>query len=154
MQVMQARMENPTTILPDALPAIFALAKVTKQGGVPESTLELVHLRASQINGCSACVYGGMYAARKAGESDDRLFSVSAWYESPFFTEAERAALALTEAVTRLSDRYDPVSDEVWNEAARHYDEKQLSALILMIGMTNLFNRVNATVKQVAGATW
>jgi AhpD family alkylhydroperoxidase len=147
-------MENPATLLPGALPAILALGKVTKQGGVPESTLELVHLRASQINGCSACVYGGMYAARKAGESDDRLFSVSAWYESPFFTEAERAALALTEAVTRLSDRYDPVPDEIWNEAARHYDERQLSALILTIGMTNLFNRVNASIKQVAGATW
>jgi AhpD family alkylhydroperoxidase len=147
-------MENPATLLPGALPAILALGKVTKQGGVPESTLELVHLRASQINGCSACVYGGMYAARKAGESDDRLFSVSAWYESPFFTEAERAALALTEAVTRISDRYDPVPDEIWNEAARHYDERQLSALILTIGMTNLFNRVNASIKQVAGATW
>ena len=151
---MQARMENPATLLPGALPAILDLAKATKQGGVPESTLELVHLRASQINGCSACVYGGIHAARKAGESDDRLFSVSAWYESPFFTEAERAALALTEAVTRISDRYDPVPDEIWNEAARHYNEQQLSALILTIGMTNLFNRVNASIKQVAGATW
>ena len=151
---MQARMDNPATLLPGALPAILDLAKATKQGGVPESTLELVHLRASQINGCSACVYGGIHAARKAGESDDRLFSVSAWYESPFFTEPERAALALTESVTRLADRFDPVPDEIWNEAARHYNEQQLSALILMIGMTNLFNRVNATVKQVAGATW
>ena len=151
---MQARMDNPATLLPGALPAILDLAKATKQGGVPESTLELVHLRASQINGCSACVYGGIHAARKAGESDDRLFSVSAWYESPFFTEPERAALALTESVTRLADRFDPVPDEIWNEAARHYNEQQLSALILMIGMTNLVNRVNATVKQVAGATW
>jgi AhpD family alkylhydroperoxidase len=151
---MQARMENPATLLPGALPAILALGKVTRQGGVPESTLELVHLRASQINGCSVCVHGGIYAARKAGETDDRLFAVSAWYESPFFTDAERAALALTEAVTRLSDRFDPVPDDVWNEAARHYDEQQLSALILMIGVTNLFNRINASTKQVAGATW
>jgi len=99
------------------------------------------------------CLWGNS-PGRKAGESDDRLFSVSAWYESPFFTEPERAALALTESVTRLADRFDPVPDEIWNEAARHYNEQQLSALILTIGMTNLFNRVNATVKQVAGATW
>jgi AhpD family alkylhydroperoxidase len=151
---MQARMQNPAVIIPDAMPAILGLLKATKKGGVPQATLELVHLRASQINGCSYCVDGGARSAKKAGESDERLFAVAAWREAPYFNDAERAALALTEATTRLSDRSDPVPDEIWNEAAQHYDEKQLAALILMIGVTNLFNRLNATTKQVAGAGW
>ena len=151
---MQARMQNPAVIIPDAMPAILNVFKATKKGGVPEATLELVHLRASQINGCSYCVDTGARSAKKAGESDERLFAVAAWREAPYFSEAERAALALTEAATRLSDRIDPVPDEIWNEACRHYDEQQLAALILMIGVTNLFNRLNATTKQVAGAAW
>ena len=150
---MQARMKNPASVLPEALPAILNLLKAAKKGGVPESTLELVHLRASQINGCSFCVDSGVRSARKAGESDERLFAVAAWREAPFFTDAERAALALAESATRLADRPDPVPDEVWDEAADHFDEEQLAALILWIGMTNLFNRLNATTRQVAGAT-
>src|SRR6266508_1647455 len=151
---MQARMQNPAVIIPDAMPAILNLFKATKKGGVPQATLELVHLRASQINGCSYCVDTGVRSAKKAGESDERLFAVAAWREAPYFTDAERAALALTEAATRLSDRIDPVPDEIWDEATRHYDEQQLAALILVIGVTNLFNRLNATTKQVAGAAW
>jgi AhpD family alkylhydroperoxidase len=147
-------MSNPATVLPDALHGIQALLKATRQGGVSPSTLELVHLRASQINGCSFCVDSGARSAKKAGESDERLFAVAAWREAPYFTDAERAALALTEAVTRLADRPDPVPDEIWDEAARHYDEQGLSALILMIATTNLFNRLNASTRQVAGAGW
>lgn len=149
---MQARMKNPAMILPDAWKAIQALHTVTKEGGVPPATLELVHLRASQINGCSACVDSGSRHAKSAGESDERLFAVAAWREAPHFTDAERAALALTEAVTRLSDRADPVPDEIWDEAARHYDEPALAALILSIATTNVFNRLNVTTRQVAGA--
>jgi AhpD family alkylhydroperoxidase len=111
-----------------------------------------VHLRASQINGCSACVEGAVRSARKAGETTERLFAVAAWQEAPYFTEAERAALALSEAVTRLSDRPDPVPDEVWTAAAEHYSEQELSALVLWIATANLFNRVNRTTKQIAGA--
>ncbi|TKA13011.1 carboxymuconolactone decarboxylase family protein [Actinacidiphila oryziradicis] len=151
---MQARMQNPAMVIPEAMPAILGVLKATKKGGVPEATLELVHLRASQINGCSVCVDGGARNAKKAGESDERLFAVAAWREAPYFTDAERAALALTEAATRLSDRTDPVPDEIWDEAAKHYDEQGLAALILMIGVSNLFNRLNATTKQVAGAGW
>jgi AhpD family alkylhydroperoxidase len=151
---MQARMQNPAVIIPDTRPAILSLLKATKKGGVPQATLELVHLRASQINGCSYCVDGGARSAKKAGESDERLFAVAAWREAPYFSDAERAALALTEATTRLSDRSDPVPDAIWNEAAQHFDEKQLAALILMIGVTNLFNRLNATTRQPAGAGW
>src|SRR2546423_7329084 len=153
--MMQARMSNPTMILPEATRGIQALLRATRQGGVPSATLELVHLRASQINGCSYCVDSGARSAKKAGETDERLFAVAAWRETPYFTDAERAALALAEAVTRLADRSDPVPDEIWEEATRHYDEKGLAAIILMIAMTNLFNRVNITVKQPAGeATW
>ena len=151
---MQARMSNPAMILPDVMQPIQALLKATRQGGVPQAVLELVHLRASQINGCSVCVDGGAHSAKKAGETDERLFAVAAWRETPYFTDAERAALALTEAATRLADRADPVSDEIWEEATRHYDEKGLAAIILMIATTNLFNRLNATTRQVAGARW
>ena len=151
---MQARMTNPAMLLPDALPAIQTLIKATHKAGVPQPTMELVHLRASQINGCSACVAGGALSAKKAGETDERLFAVAAWREAPWFTDAERAALALAEALTRLADRPDAVSDTVWAEAARHYDEQQLAALILWIATTNLFNRLNATIREPAGATW
>lgn len=148
---MQARMSNPATILPDAMNGIQALLKATRKGGVPATTLELVHLRASQINGCSFCVDSGARSAKKAGETDERLFAVAAWRETPYFTDAERAALALTESVTRLADQADPVPDDVWEEAARHFDEQGLAALLLMIGTTNLFNRLNASTRQLAG---
>ena len=151
---MEARMSNPATILPGAMEAILTLNKATRKGGVPQAVLELVHLRASQINGCSVCVYGGAHSAKQAGETDERLFTVAAWREAPYFTDAERAALALTEAATRLADRADPVPDEIWEEATKHYDEKGLAAIILMIATTNLFNRLNATTRQVAGAGW
>ena len=148
---MQPRMKNPAMIIPEAMPAIQALNAATEKGGVPSATLALVHLRASQINGCSTCVDAGSRTAKKAGESDERLFAVAAWREAPYFSEAERAALALTEAVTRLSDRTDPVPDEVWEVAANHYDEQGLAALLLMIATTNLFNRLNIPTRQVAG---
>src|SRR5204862_1280177 len=148
---MQARMSNPAMILPDAMNAIQTLLKATRKGGVPSATLELVHLRASQINGCSFCVDSGARSAKKADETDERLFAVAAWREVPYFTGAERAALALTEAATRLADRPDPVPDEVWEEATRHYDEMALAALVVSIGAINAWNRINATTRQVSG---
>src|SRR5215469_13943375 len=117
MANLQSRMQNPAILVPDALQALLALAGVIKKGPVPSSTLELVNLRASQINGCGFCVDMHARDARKAGETDKRLYAVAAWHESPYFTEAERAALALTEAATRINDRSDAVSDEVWEEA-------------------------------------
>jgi AhpD family alkylhydroperoxidase len=131
---------------------IQALFRATKQGGVPDATLELVHLRVSQINGCGACVDSGARSAKKNGETDERLFAVAAWRETPYFDDAERSALALAEAVTRLADHEDPVPDATWDEAARHHDEKQLAAIVLMIAVTNLFNRLNRTTRQIAGA--
>ncbi|GGU35248.1 carboxymuconolactone decarboxylase family protein [Streptomyces violascens] len=151
---MQARMPNPAQVIPSAMPAILNVIKAAQEGGVDGSTLELVHLRASQINGCAPCVYGGIASARKNGVSEDQLATVVTWREAPYFSDAERAALALAEAATRLADRPDAVSDEVWDEAARHYDEKGLASLVLMIGVTNLFNRLNASTRQIAGGTW
>ncbi|MGY0022236.1 carboxymuconolactone decarboxylase family protein [Streptomyces sp. YJ-C3] len=149
---MQSRMQNPAAVLPDAMSSIQQLFKAVHAGGVEGQTLELVHLRVSQINGCSACVDGGAKTARKAGVSDERLAAIAAWREAPYFTEPERAALALAEAATRLADRPDAVSDDIWDAAATHFDEKQLAALVLMIGVTNLFNRLNATTRQIVGA--
>ena len=148
---MQSRMKNPAVVVPEAMQALLALKSATEKGSVPPQTLELVHLRASQINGCAFCVDWGTRAARKAGETEERLFAVAAWRDAPYFTDAERAALTLTEAVTRLSDRADPVPDEIWDKAARHYDERALAALILMIATTNVWNRLNVTTRQVAG---
>ncbi|MEV4577988.1 carboxymuconolactone decarboxylase family protein [Nonomuraea jabiensis] len=149
---MQPRMQNPAMILSGAMQPIQQIFKAVHSGGVEGETLELVHLRVSQINGCSACVDGGVKTARKAGVSEEKLATVAAWRETPYFTEEERAALALAEAATRLADRADAVNDEVWDSAATYFDEKQLAAIVLMIGVTNMFNRLNATTRQIAGA--
>jgi AhpD family alkylhydroperoxidase len=147
-------MNNPAKLIPDSMAGIQSVVKAAYSAGVPSSVMELAHLRASQVNGCSPCVYSGSVSAKKAGETDERLFAVAAWRETDFFTDAERAALALSESMTRMADRPDPVADEVWDEAAKHFDEKQLAGLVLWIATTNLFNRLNATTKQPAGAAW
>lgn len=149
---MQERMKDPMALIPDARKAIQALHAVTRQGGVPPATLALVQLRASQINGCSVCVQSGALAAKNAGETDERLFTVGAWRDAPHFTAAERGALALTEAVTRLADRPDPVPDDVWDAAAKHFNEKELLAILLMIATANVANRLNVSTRQVAAA--
>jgi len=151
---MQARMKNPVVVLPDALAPIQALYGAATKGGVPPAIGHLVHLRTSQINGCGYCIDGGVKHAKKAGETDERLFAVAAWRDTPYFNDAERAALALSEEVTRLSDRSDPVPDIVWNEAAKHFDEKGLASLLLVISLTNVFNRLNVATRQVAGPGW
>lgn len=149
---MQARMKHPAIAIPEAMQALQALAASSRKSGVPERTLELVNLRASQINGCSACVDMHPRVAKRAGETDERLFAVAAWREAPYFTDAERAALALTEAITRVSDRPDAVSDEVWSEAARNYDATALAGLVIAIANINVWNRLNIAVRQPAGA--
>ncbi|MEU0660327.1 MULTISPECIES: carboxymuconolactone decarboxylase family protein [Streptomyces] len=148
---MKARMDNPATVIPEVMPAIQDLIKAAKKGGVPETVLELVHLRASQINGCGFCVDLGARQAKKSGVSDEQLHAVAAWREAPYFSDAERAALALAEAATRLADTPDAVPDHVWEEAAHHFDERQLASIILWVATTNFFNRINVTVKQPAG---
>ena len=151
---LQSRIDNPAYLVPGAMDALQALGKAIERSGVPARTLELMHLRASQINGCGVCVVHHPRIARRLGETDDRLFAVAAWREAPYFDDAERAALALTEAVTRVADRADAVPDEVWDEAARHYDETQLAALVMAIASVNMWNRLNVATRQVAGRGW
>jgi AhpD family alkylhydroperoxidase len=149
---MEARMKSKANA--GVMTAIQHLYQAIHAGGVDPRVLGLVHLRASQINGCSPCVFAGIEAAKKHGETDERLHNVVAWRETPFFTEAERAALALTEAATRIQDGAPGVTDEIWAAAAAHFDDRQLSALNLEIALTNFFNRINRTVREQAGKTW
>jgi AhpD family alkylhydroperoxidase len=148
---MQSRMKSPVLILPAAMEAMMMLSKSVQDAGLPGPTCELIKLRASQINGCSVCVDMHSRALKKLGESDERIFAIGAWRESPYYSEAERAALALTEATTRLADRSDPVPDEIWDEVKRHYAEKVLAALILSIAEINVWNRLNCVTRQVSG---
>lgn len=153
-----ARIGQPAVVVPAAMAALQQFGAAIGGCGLPPTTVELVNIRASQINGCAVCLEGGLRDARKLsadGQLDERLFLVSAWRETPDFTPAERAALALTEAVTRLDDRADPVPDDVWAGAAAHYDEGQLAALVLQIANINLWNRLNVATRQQAGMhTW
>ena len=149
---MEARMTHPVFLVPAAMKALAAYGRAAEGLGVSAETLEMLHLRASQINGCSVCVELHSNALKKAGESDERLFAVAAWRDAPYFSDAERAALELAETVTRVADRGDPVPDEVWAEAARHYDEQGPAALLIAITSVNVWNRLNAATRQVAGA--
>lgn len=149
---MEARLKN--TVNPDLMTAIQHLHKAIAAGGVDPRLLSLVHLRASQINGCSPCVFASVAAAKKAGETEERLHHVTAWRDTPFFTEEERSALALTEAATRIQDGAAGVTDEIWDAAAEHFGAEQLGALTLEIAMTNFFNRINRTLGEQAGRTW
>jgi AhpD family alkylhydroperoxidase len=148
--LMTARMTNPVFVLDGAMDAMQALAKSVSRARMPIDS-ELVHLRASQINGCSVCVDMHAKALRKAGESEERVFAVSAWREAPFFSDAERAALALTEALTRLADKEEPVPEAIWDAAAEHFDEPQLAGLVLDIAQINVWNRLNVATRQVVG---
>jgi AhpD family alkylhydroperoxidase len=150
MNNMQSRMKSPVRILPGAMEAVQALRKTTESGGVAVAILEFVHLRVGQINGCSVCVDMHARALLKLGESEVRIFVVSAWREAPYYTAPERAALALAEAATRIGDG-GGVNDEVWEEAARHFDETALAALVLTIAVANLWNRLNVATGQVGG---
>jgi AhpD family alkylhydroperoxidase len=150
---MQARMKHPAFLVPGVMDALQALGRAT--GAVlPQGTRHLIELRASQLNGCSQCVDMHAKELKKTGESDERIFAVGAWRHAPYFTDAERAALALTEALTRLPDQADPVPDVLWAEVSRHYDERTLAALIVGIAQINVWNRLNTAVGQVAGAAW
>jgi AhpD family alkylhydroperoxidase len=150
--MMQARMTHPVIVLPDAMKALLALSKAATSGTVPETTHQLIHLRVSQINGCSVCVDMHARELKEGGEKDERIWGVGAWRESPYFSDAERAALALAESVTRLADRPDAVPDAVWDDAADHYDEKELSSLLVSIAGINVWNRLNAATRQPVGS--
>jgi len=151
---LESRITNPALAVPGAMDALQALNKAISRVRISPGLLELMHLRASQINGCGVCAVQHPKIARKLGESDDRIFAVAAWRDAPFFSDAERAALALTEAATRLADTPDPVPDDVWADAARHYDEQELAALVLAIASINVWNRLNVATRQIAGQEW
>lgn len=147
---MQARIKNPVLVVPDVLNHLIAVGKALHHGGVPSKTLKLIDVRVSQINGCSLCLDMHNHELRRMGEEDRRLFAIAAWREAPYFTAAERAALALAEAITRMNDREEVVTDAVWEEATRHYDEKGLATLVLAIAQINVWNRINVPTRQPA----
>ncbi|WP_433272950.1 carboxymuconolactone decarboxylase family protein [Pseudonocardia xinjiangensis] len=146
---MHPRMDI-SEIQPEAYQAMFGLEKFLAASPLPPTTLHLVKLRASQMNGCAFCVDMHSHDLKADGEPDERLFSVVTWREAPFFTPAERAALALTEEATRLDAH--GVSEEVWNEAAAHYDPPTLAALVTAIATINAWNRIGVTLRLVPGS--
>ena len=148
---MDARLPNLETLMADAVPPIQQLIKVAHSGGAPKTLLELVHLRTSQINGCSYCVDSGWRTGRQSGVPDEKLFTVAAWREVPYFDDAERAALDLAEHVARLADTSDPVPDAVWDAAAEQFTDEQLTSIVLWIAVTSLFNHINVPVRRPAG---
>jgi len=151
---MHARINNPAMTVPGLMDALQGLGKAAgeaeSRAGVPETTMNLVALRASQINGCAVCLDMHSRGARKSGESDERMATLAAWRDAPYFTEAEQAALALAEAGTRLADK-GGVPDDVWDEAARHFSEAGLAALVAGIAAINSWNRLNVITGQVTG---
>jgi len=152
-KIGEARITHPVILFPESMRALRELGRSAREA-LPPGIASLVELRASQINGCSVCVEMHARELKQSGAEDDRIFAVAAWRDSPYFTAAERAALAVTEAATRLSDRSDPVPDEIWDEAARHFDERELAALTIEIAGINAWNRLNVTTAQPAGQTW
>ena len=145
------RMQQPVFVIPEAMPALQAFSRAAESSGAPPSTIALVTLRAGQINGCGVCVDMHTRMMRQAGETEERIAGVAAWRDMPYFTDAERAGLALAEAVTRIADSPDPVPDAVWEEARHHYDERSLAGLLIAIGAINVWNRLNVATRQVAG---
>ncbi|HEX3616990.1 MAG TPA: carboxymuconolactone decarboxylase family protein [Solirubrobacteraceae bacterium] len=148
---MQARINNPVMSIPGALDGIREFAMSARTTGVPAETTAMIELRVSQINGCSVCADMHSRELEFLGCSSERMHTLAAWREAPYFSDEERAALALAEAATRLADRPEAVSDEIWDEAARHYSEQQLAGLVVTIAAINAFNRLNATTRQPTG---
>ena len=146
---MQARMTSPLYLLPDVLKGLMAAGQVRDEA-VSEKTLGLVHLRASQINGCAFCNDMHCRELKATGAAEDYIWAIATWRESTLFNDAERAALSLTEYATRIADQSDPVPDHVWNEAKAHYSEKALAFLIAHIALINFYNRLNVAIRQPA----
>jgi AhpD family alkylhydroperoxidase len=146
-------MPNPVFILPEAMQAMFALNKPTEDK-LPLRLRKLVHLRASQINGCSVCVDMHAKELQHDGVPLDHIFAVAAWRETPFFSDAERAALELTESLTRLADQPDPVPNVVWEKVAKHFSQPEIAALLVSIALINSWNRFNVAVRMMVGEKW
>ncbi|MFI0864756.1 carboxymuconolactone decarboxylase family protein [Streptomyces smyrnaeus] len=149
---MQPRMANVYKVARRGYQALSAMEEFLHDSPAPDDVLELVRLRVSQINGCSVCVDLHSHRASDAGETNQRLWSVAAWRDTPFFAERERAALALAEAITRVADSPEGVPDDVWDAAARHFDPDALAALVMAIASVNAWNRVNVATRLTAGS--
>lgn len=149
-QTRSPRLQNASS--PDAVAGVQQIMKAIYAGGAPQETLELVHMRVSQINACNACIASGLINAGRIGLSSERLLMLPGWRESALYDDAERAALGLAEAMTRQADHPDAVTDEIWADVAAQFDEVALSSLVSMIALTNFFNRVNTTLKVQPGS--
>jgi AhpD family alkylhydroperoxidase len=152
LRTVTPRAKNPALLVPGAMKALPELGKLAHGQGVPATTLELVHLRVSQINGCGWCIDMHTKEAVAGGESAVRLNLVAAWRESTVFTEAECAALAFAEEGTRLADAHQGVSDETWEQVRKHYDDDQVAALVCLLGLINAANRFAVLVHQRGGS--
>ncbi|MFD3654842.1 carboxymuconolactone decarboxylase family protein [Streptomyces sp. NPDC058620] len=149
---MNARLNVFANPVATALMKHFNMAgKAVTESGLPATTQELVKIRASQINGCGFCTDMHTKDAAHQGETSTRLHLISVWREATVFTDAERAALELTEQGTRIADAAGGVPDEVWANAAKYYDESQLVALVSLIAVINAYNRLNVIIQQPAG---
>jgi len=146
-------MTNPAFVLPEAMQAMFALNK-SIEDKLPLRTRKLVHLRASQINGCSVCVDMHAKELQKDGTPLEHIFAVAAWRETPYYTQAERTALELTESLTRIADQPDPVPDTVWEKVTAHYSQPEIAALLVDIALINNWNRFNVAVRMMVGQKW
>lgn len=145
---MNPRMDI-AVLQPAQYQAMLELDKAVGRHDVPKPLVELVKLRASQINGCAYCVDMHSFDAKAAGEPDERIYAVAVWQETPYFTETERAAFALTESMTRLSDASDRVPDEIWRRAAKAFDEPALAAVVMIVATVNAWNRICVATRMV-----
>lgn len=148
---MNARIENPLITYPAARTALLRLRGCAAEAGLPEITRLVVEVRASQLNGCGVCLDMHTRELHAAGEPTTKIDTIAAWREVPYFTDAERAALALTEAATRLPDHPGAIPEQVWLHATEHYSEPQLAALSIAIATINAFNRLMVTTAQSGG---
>jgi AhpD family alkylhydroperoxidase len=145
---MQARIDYPQ-VDPEVIKTMFGLWKYVMKSGIEQSLLDLVLLRASQINHCAYCLDMHFKDARASGETEQRLYSLDAWRETPFYSDRERAALAWTEAVTLLTENYVP--DEVYEQARQHFTEAELIGLTMAVININSWNRLNVSFRMVPG---
>jgi AhpD family alkylhydroperoxidase len=151
--MMEARLDlYGSTLAAKFAKYINSAGAVLTGSALPSATQELVKIRASQINGCAGCLDMHTKDAAHAGETQQRLNLIAAWQEATVFTEAERAALELTEQGTRIADAAGGVTDEAWANAAKHYDDDQLAALVSLIALINVYNRMNVITRQPAGS--
>lgn len=149
---IKARMPHPAFLLDGGMGALAAMNRVAASADIPPAITHLVTLRASQINGCSWCTVEHTRELREEdGASEERIAAVVSWREAPYFTARERVALAFAEAVTRVADRPDPVPDALWSEVTAAFTHRQIAALLFTIGTINVWNRINATIRQPAG---